>query len=233
MLKLYPDWPAPSQVTAFTTHRQQGNIALHVDDDPLLVTANRQQLRRIAGLPQEPEWLEQTHSTRCVIVEEETSRQADAAITRTPNTVLSIMTADCLPILLCNKAGTEIAAIHAGWRGLLGGIVENTLAKMQSAPQDIFVWLGPAICQKCYEVGAEVREQYLDVYAFAEHCFIPKTGNKYLADIPQIAENLLHHLSVSNVFKSNICTFEGENECYSYRREQQTGRMASLIWFQE
>jgi polyphenol oxidase len=236
---IYAKWPAPSNICALTTTRLTGsslgafcsnNFGLHVEDNPAHVLANRSALAASLRLPSAPQWLEQTHSTLCVVVEEEANRKADAAITRDPGYVLAIMTADCQPILVCNKQGTEIAAIHAGWRGLLNGVVENTIAKMHSAPSDILVWIGPAICQSCFEVGEEVRDMYIRQYPFTVNYFQSK-GDKWLADLPLITEQILKTLSISYVFQSNLCTFEQNNDFYSYRREQQTGRMASLIWF--
>lgn len=239
MIHTYPDWSAPANIKALTTTRIGGisispfdgnNLAYHVDDKPEHVTANRLALKENLGLPKEPEWLDQIHSTKAVLVEQESDRQADAALTRDSRFVLAIMTADCLPILLCNKQGTEIAAIHAGWKGLVNGVIENTLAKMHSDPNNLLAWIGPAICQQCFEVGEEVRQTYVDNYPFAQASF-KTNGKKWQADLAQIAAEILNYLSILTVFKSNICTFERKNEFYSYRREQQTGRMASLIWF--
>ncbi|STX28751.1 Laccase domain protein yfiH [Legionella beliardensis] len=232
----YPNWAAPSNISAFTTQRHGGfseglyasnNLGLHVGDDPNHVKANRSALS--ATLPNEPEWLEQTHSTTCVTIENTTLRQADASITRTANRVLAIMTADCLPILLCNKQGTEIAAIHAGWRGLVNGIIENTLTQMTSLPSDLCAWIGPSICSKCYEVGDEVYETYKATYPFSTP-FFKRYGQKWLSDIPGIAEEVLKKLAVSRVYQSHLCTFEQKNDFYSYRREAQTGRIVTLIW---
>lgn len=234
-------WPAPSNINAFSTTRSSGlsfdpfasnNMALHVDDNPTHVLANRNQLKDALKLPREPEWLAQTHSTVCVVVEEEQSRQADAAISRSPGRVLSIMTADCLPILLCNQEGTEIAAIHAGWKGLAEGIVENTLLKMQSLKSQVLAWCGPAICQNCFEVGDEVYELYQQKYPFA-HVFFKKKGSKFVANLSLLLEEILRQHAVNKVYQSNICTFEEENTFYSYRREKKTGRIATLIWFNE
>ncbi|MDP1604029.1 MAG: peptidoglycan editing factor PgeF [Legionella sp.] len=239
MPNVYAKWTAPPNICALTTKRTSGfsqgsfnsnNFGLHVDDNPAHVSANRSSLVDTLKLPSTPQWLEQTHSTLPVIIEEDTNRKADAAITRDPDVVLAIMTADCQPILLCNKQGTEIAAIHAGWRGLLNGVVENTIAKMNSSPSDILAWIGPAICPSCFEVGEEVREMYVKQYPFAINYFKSK-GEKWLANLPLITEKILQNLSVSNVFQSHMCTYEQNNDFYSYRREQQTGRMASLIWF--
>ena len=239
MSNLSANWPAPPNVFALTTTRVNGfstapfhsnNLGLHVGDNPVHVMANREALASSLNLPGAPEWLEQTHTNICVVVEDEQNRVVDASITRTPKKVLSVMTADCQPILLCNKQGTEIAAIHAGWKGLANGIIENTLAKMQSSPKDIIAWLGPAICQNCFEVGDDVRDLYLKNYAFAGKSF-KQHGKKWLADLSGITQEIFLQLSIWSVHASHCCTYESKNEFYSYRRDQQTGRMASLIWF--
>ncbi|STY26481.1 Laccase domain protein yfiH [Legionella taurinensis] len=236
---LIADWPAPATIRALTTLRHSGfsqppydknNLGLHVGDNPEHVLRNRRELVDSLRLPGEPAWLDQTHSTTCVVVEENHNRRADAAITRDKQQVLAIMTADCLPILLCNRQGTEIAAIHAGWRGLVNGIVENTVQAMQSQPADLMAWIGPGICQSCYEVGDDMRSQFKSRYDFSLPAF-QKKDSKWLADLPGLAALVLENLSIPTVSKSNLCTFEQKNDFYSYRREPQTGRMATLIWF--
>lgn len=238
-MNLKANWTAPDTISALTTARIGGfsqapydtnNLAFHVDDNPEHVKANREALIETLKLPAMPDWLEQTHSTDCVIVEAEANRCADAAITRSPEHVLAIMTADCLPIVLCNAQGTEIAAIHAGWRGLVNGIITNTLAKMHSTPSDQIAWIGPAICQKCYEVGDEVLDTFAAHYSFAGEYFRPRE-KKWLADLAALAGRILHENGIKEVYQSNMCTFENESDFYSYRRASQTGRIATLIWF--
>lgn len=238
---LYANWPAPHNVSALTTMRTPGfskppydsnNFGLHVGDSVADVNANRQAFKTLLDLPREPEWLEQIHSNVCVLVEEESNRTADASITRSNAHILAIMTADCLPIMLCNQQGTEIAAIHSGWRGLVNGVIENTLNKMTSSPTQLMAWIGPSICQSCYEVGGEVLDAYQNRYSFASSAFRRK-GEKWLANLPQLAELVLNSLGVLAVYQSNICTFEQKNDFYSYRREAQTGRMATIIWFNQ
>lgn len=239
MANIHPTWSAPANIAALTTTKIGGisqppfdsnNMGLHVNDNQAHVLANRSALHTSLNLPGPIEWLDQTHSTDCVIVEQDSRRQADAAITRDKQRVLAIMTADCQPILLCNRQGTEIAAIHAGWRGLLNGIIEKTIAKMNSSPDEIMAWIGPSICQNCFEVGDEVREQFFSHYVFSKEYFKPH-GKKWLANTAGISEKILNTLSIHQITLSHLCTFERKNEFYSYRREQQTGRMASLIWF--
>jgi len=243
---LNANWQAPANVTALTTTRFLGtshypfdknNLALHVGDNEQNVLNNRETLKQDLQIPSSPEWLEQTHSTDCVVVEECKNRLADASITRRPNTVLTIMTADCLPIVLCNTDGTEIAAIHAGWRGLVNGIIEETLKKMYTQPSNLLAWIAPAICQQCYETGAEVKDNFIKHFPFTHTCF-KKTGSHLYANLPQMAELILNHHGIHSIYQSNECTHEakyaynGEYKYYSYRRAQRTGRIATLIWFQ-
>ena len=230
MTNLHANWPAPKNIHALTTTKTNHNLALHVGDSEQHVIQNRAALRTQLNLPAEPIWLNQTHTNTCVRVENEILRDADAAVTNSQTHPLVIMTADCLPIVLCNQEGTEIAAIHAGWRGLLNGIIENTLAKMQSPPNTIMAWTGPAICKNCFEVGNEVPKAFIQRYAFTAEAFRPR-ANKSFGDLPRIAELILNKHSVHAVYHANACTFEQENSFYSYRRASQTGRMATLIWF--
>lgn len=239
MPNLIAQWPAPPNVHALTTTRQIGysqetyaknNLALHVNDEPAHVFANRTTLVKQLSLPAEPIWLNQTHSNVCVTVEDDANRHADATVTRQPGQTLAILTADCLPIVLCNKNGDEIAAIHAGWRGLVNGIIENTLAKMQSPTHQLMVWIGPAICVTCYETSADVKKAFIKQYPFAHPAFEDKNGKIY-ANLSKIAELVFYEAGVSSVHQSGACTFESESKFYSYRREAQTGRIATLIWF--
>ncbi len=241
MLDLIANWPAPDNICALTTTRLTGmsmppydgnNLALHVGDVDAHVQHNRRNLVTRLSLPNQPAWLLQTHTNHCVVIDDDPDRNADAAVTRNQSTPLAIMTADCLPILLCNHQGTEIAAIHAGWKGLLNGIVENTLKKMYSQPNTLMAWVGPAICQACYETGKNVRDDYIQRYPFVTKAFQNK-GSGVHANLPMLAELILNHAGVNAVYQSNACTYEQEKQFYSYRRESQTGRIASLIWFKD
>lgn len=235
------NWPAPKNISALSTTRLAGfsqppfdsnNMGLGIGDNDQHVLQNRQQLIEQLQLPGVPQWLRQTHSTDCVVVEEDANRNADSAVTRSYQHPLAILTADCLPIMLCNKQGNEIAAIHAGWRGLVQGVVENTLAKMKANPQDLLAWIGPAICQKCYEVGDEVYHTFTNKYPLSKPAF--KSHNaKWLANLPHIAEVVLNSQGINAVYQSGLCTFEAESELYSYRRNSQTGRISTLIWFND
>lgn len=233
------NWPAPANISALSTTRLPGfsiapydenNLALHVGDLTPHVMKNRQQIKELLQLPNEPVWLEQTHSTTCIIAEKDNHRNADAIVTRSADHPLVILTADCIPITLCNQQGDEIAAIHAGWKGLYRGIIENTLAMMQSPPQDVLAWIGPSICQKCYATGEEVYKDFTNKYPQSQSAFEQIKG-QWFADLPKIAELVLNLLGVNKVYQSNLCTFELKDEFYSYRRTAQTGRIGTLIWF--
>lgn len=233
------NWPAPKNISAVCTTRGTGyslppydsnNLALHVFDNEELVIKNRAHLSQTLNLPGELVWLDQIHSTECIIAEEEINRIADAAITRSLTHPLVILTADCLPITLCSMQGDEIAAIHAGWKGLCNGIIENTLDKMHSANEQLIAWIGPAICQTCFEVGEEVYLAFTNKYPMTQEAFRPNQF-KWLANLALIAEMILLSKGVQAVYQSGLCTFELESEFYSYRRTAQTGRIATLIWF--
>ncbi|ASF44677.1 peptidoglycan editing factor PgeF [Methylovulum psychrotolerans] len=235
---LSPDWPAPAQIRAATTLRTGGfslppyaslNPALHVGDDAGTVTQNRQHIRAMLALPAEPVWLAQTHSDQVVdaaIVSGVVS--ADASFTDQAGVVCAVLTADCLPVLVCSADGQKVAAIHAGWRGLAAGIISKTIAALQTT--DVLVWLGPAIGPACFEVGDEVRAAFVakDPANGAE--FTAQGGDKWLADIYGLARRELAALGVSHVYGGGLCTVTDASRFYSFRREPVTGRMASLIW---
>ena len=211
------------------------NVGLHVSDDSEIVIQNRQQL--LTYLPENSamQWLDQVHGNKVVVVDELSVSpiQADAVITRSPKLALAIMTADCLPILLSNSHGTEIAAIHAGWRSLASGIITKTLAKMHSGNHDIYAWLGPCISKNNFEVGGEVKNQFEEINKSFTTAF--KVNDKYshkdkwLADLKKIAQLQLTEQGVKNIIVSNHCTFDENERYYSYRKEQKTGRMAAVI----
>lgn len=235
---IHPDWPAPANVRALVTTRRGGassgpyssmNLATHVGDDPAAVAHNRALLRR--ELPAEPRWLEQVHG--CEVVEGETvcaAPRADAGVARTPGVVLAVMTADCLPVLLTDRAGSVIGIAHAGWRGLVGGVIEATIAAMQVAPRDMVAWLGPAIGPAGFEVGGEVREAAIAAQSTASQAFVACGPGKWLADIYRLACLRLAHAGVGSVSGGKFCTVQDADRFYSYRRDRVTGRMAALIW---
>lgn len=235
-----PDWPAPSRVRALFTTREGGisqgpyaglNLGTHVGDDPVAVAENRRRLVVSEGLPGEPLWLEQVHGTEVVVAASlpATPPRADAAVTQESGLVLSVMTADCLPVLLCDTEGQVIATAHAGWRGLCDGVLERTVAAMQLDPERLLAWLGPAIGPSAFEVGAEVRAAFLARDAGAASAFVAR-GDKYLADLYRLARQRLAACGLGAVYGGGDCTFGDAARFYSYRRDGQTGRMAGLIW---
>jgi len=236
------DWPAPEQVVALTTCRDGGvsqegfssfNLASHVNDQASAVIHNRSVLKSELKLPEDPVWLNQVHG--CDIIElngaEKGVPQADAVIARTNNRVCAVLTADCLPVLLCTEDGTAIAAIHAGWRGLLNGIIEKTVAKLAPA-QSVLAWFGPAIGPANFEVGTEVREAFVNKDSIAQQAFREVDEAHYLADLYALARIRLIQNGVKRIYGGEHCTYNEANLFYSYRREPVTGRMASLIWLQ-
>lgn len=238
---LSADWPAPQWVKTCVTTRQLGssqgpwkgfNLGDHVGDDPVHVAANRAELQRELGC--QPAWLEQTHGTDVVRADPAVIAQADAAWTDQPGVACTIMTADCLPVLFCDRAGTRVAAAHAGWRGLLAGILENTLKALAVDPSQVLVWLGPAIGPQAFEVGGEVREAFIRLDARAESAFVPSARpGHYLADIYQLARQRLRAAGVQTISGGDQCTVSNPPRYYSYRRDGQTGRMASLVWLEK
>jgi YfiH family protein len=234
-----PEWNAPAQIHAACTTRSGGvssggyaslNLATHVEDSPQAVEQNRRVLRQQLNLPAEPEWLEQTHSTRVINLAQQTTRTGDAAFTREAGQVAVVLTADCLPVLFCNTAGTEVAAAHAGWRGLLAGVLEQTVGAMQSEPAQILAWLGPAIGPQHFEVGNEVRAAFVQQDARATDSFQQNRPGHYLADLYRLARQRLKKHGIGAISGGNDCTYAEPERFFSYRRESKTGRQASLIW---
>ena len=235
---LVPDWPAPANIHAATTLRTGGvsqgpyyslNPATHVGDDTDRARQNRQSIREMLDLPSEPVWLDQIHSNRAVkALKTAALQQADASYTDESGVVCAVMTADCLPLLVCSADGIQVAAIHAGWRGLLAGVISNTVVAMQQ--RNLLVWLGPAIGPDCFEVGTEVRDAFLEKYAEFNNAFKEKSNDKWLADIYLLARIELAALGITKVYGGTNCTFTEHERFYSYRRDIQTGRMATLIW---
>jgi polyphenol oxidase len=240
------DWPAPAAVRAVVSTRIGGcsaapwdglNLALHVGDDPDAVLRNRALIEAALELPASPQWLEQVHGR--VVVDAASDgcvRTADAAYAQQPGVVCAVLTADCLPLLLCNRAGTEVAAVHCGWRGLAAGIIAAALQRFRSAPEDLLAWFGPAISQEAFEVGAEVREIFLADPATRdamECAFVtsPAQG-KFQADLYQLARVQLAAAGVMAVYGGGLCTVGDAHRFYSWRRDGVTGRMASLVWIQ-
>lgn len=236
---IFPQWPAPPNVRALQTTRQGGgsagpyhsfNLGDHVGDAPLTVAANRRLLQH--HVPSEPVWLRQVHGTHIV----DAARlhacppTADAAYSRALNTVCAVMTADCLPVLLCDATGTVVAVAHAGWRGLAAGVLEATVHAMRVPPTQLLAWLGPAIGRDAFEVGQDVHAAFTAHDAAAAAAFRPAAGNKWLADIELLARQRLNSLGVSQVYGGGFCTFSDRQRFFSFRRDGVSGRMATLIW---
>jgi YfiH family protein len=238
---IQPQWPAPANVKALQTTRNGGvskgafaslNLGTHVDDDPIAVATNRQLLSPY--LPSEPVWLNQVHGVEVIDASLSGCLQnADAAFANKPNVVCVTMTADCLPILLCDTQGTVVAAAHAGWRGLCDGVIEATVAKMQVPASQIMVWLGPAIGPQAFEVGSDVKAQFLAKNAQSELAFAAH-GDKWLCNMYILAQQRLHGLGISQIYGAGVnekfCTYTDQARFFSFRRDKNTGRMASMIW---
>lgn len=239
-----PDWPVPARVVAVTTTRVGGvsrgpytslNIATHVGDDPAHVLENRRLLRQQLALPAEPCWLQQVHGNGVItLTRGSVGGEADAACTREAGVVCAIQSADCLPVLFCDLVGRQVAAAHAGWAGLLAGVLEATHASF-AADAEVIAWLGPAISQRAFEVGPEVRQRYLQAAPQEQRqatldAFLPSTrANHWMADLYQLARIRLQPLGVAT-YGGDYCTATDSQRFFSYRRDGKTGRIASLIY---
>jgi hypothetical protein len=237
---IIPDWPAPLNVKALQTTRAGGfssapydsfNLGDHVGDAPLAVERNRMLLNRL--LPSEPVWLNQMHGT--VVADADRASclpQADACIARHRASVCVVMTADCLPILLCDTQGSVVAVAHAGWKGLAAGVIEATVKSMDVAPENITAWLGPAISQDAFEVGDEVRAAFAAIQPQASSAFIPGKSGKWFADLYALARLRLNALGITRIYGGGSCTFRERDRYFSYRRDGATGRMGTFIWLE-
>ncbi len=239
---ILPDWPVPSHIRALTTTRIGGvssgaytslNLATHVADQPAAVLSNRRRLRTQLHLPSEPCWLQQVHGTTVVTADHYLQPPpADAVYSMQADTVCAILTADCLPLLICDQQGTQIAAIHAGWRGLAAGIIAQTLAKFSQPMHNLLVWLGPAIGPRAFEVGHEVYTRFVSNHKDFAQAFMPSLRpTHWYAEIYRLATLALGKQGVTQIYGGSHCTYSEPNLFYSYRRDgEKTGRMASLIW---
>jgi polyphenol oxidase len=247
-----PDWPAPPQVKAAATLRTGGvskgafeslNLGTHVGDEPAAVAENRRLLRAALGLPGEPSWLNQVHGSAVVDASAadikqsaqgsvETPATADASIARGPGGVCVVMTADCLPVIFCDRAGSRVGAAHAGWRGLAGGVLGATIDALATPPSQLLAWLGPAIEPDAFEVGDEVREAFLQISADNAAAFRANARGRWQADLYQLARNELARLGVTAVYGGGFESFADSKRFFSYRRENRTGRMATLVWLE-
>jgi YfiH family protein len=208
------------------------NLASHVGDNPDHVTGNRRLLRDALALPADPVWLEQVHGTRVVRADAADDRRADAAVAMAPGQVCAVMTADCLPVLFATGDGQTVAAAHAGWRGLLGGVLEATVEAMQAAPRGIMAWLGPAISQEHFEVGDEVRQAFIDLDPSAAIAFIANARGRWQADLYRLARQHLNRAGIDAIYGGDHCTYRERDLFFSHRRDARSGRMASLIWLE-
>jgi hypothetical protein len=235
---IHPAWPAPFNVHSMVTTRMGGisqppfdsfNLAGHVGDVPEFVAANRALLRK--HCPAEPMWLNQVHGNIVALADDIDSLvDADASVSFKPGTVCVVLTADCLPVLFCDRKGTRVAAAHAGWRGLAAGVLEASINAMQCEPCDILAWMGPAIGQTAFEVGDDVRDVFISDLAESEAAFLPAQPGKWVADIYQLARLRMKRAGVVNVYGDGFCTYTDSKRFFSFRREGKTGRMATLIW---
>ncbi|MCG5515304.1 MULTISPECIES: peptidoglycan editing factor PgeF [unclassified Ectothiorhodospira] len=241
---IMPQWPVPQGVKAAVTTRAGGvshpphdslNLGLGNGDDPAAVMENRHRLRQALNLPNEPAWLHQVHGFQVVEAREvnpDKPPKADATITRIPGVVCAVLTADCLPVLFCDRVGGQVAAAHAGWRGLVAGVLEATVEAFDCPPMDVIAWLGPCIGPQAFEVGSEVRQAFIDDDPGADAAFVPSPQGRWLADLHRLARRRLHDCGVTQIASIEACTHSDPERFYSYRRDGETGRMASLIWLE-
>jgi purine-nucleoside/S-methyl-5'-thioadenosine phosphorylase / adenosine deaminase len=248
---IVPDWPAPTQVRAVCTTRTGGvstrqyaslNLGLHVGDAVQAVTENRRRLCAELDLHKPPRWLAQSHSAKVVHLNADDPRKsasgdgphqslaADAAVTQSSDEVCVIMTADCLPVLFCERTGNVVAAAHAGWRGMAAGILEATVAAMHTPAEDILVWLGPAIGPDAYEIGDEVRAMLIQDQPLGELAFEPNGAGKWRCDLYLLASQRLRQAGIQHIYGGGFCTHTDRERFFSYRRDGECGRMATMIW---
>ena len=235
---IIPDWPAPARVRALITTRSGGvstgafasmNLGQRVDDDQQSVRTNRASLRDL--LPAEPKWLLQVHGVDVVDADKlQHPVKADAAVAHNPGSVCAVMVADCLPVLLTDRAGSVVAAAHAGWRGLAAGVLENTVRAMGTASDELLAFLGPAIGPTAFEVGADVRDAFLARNADAASAFVARDPGKWRADLFALARQRLRAIGVTHIHGGGLCTYSDPQRFFSHRRDKTTGRMAALIW---
>lgn len=240
---LKPNWNAPAHVHAVTTLRTGGfsrgsyssfNLADHVGDDHNTVIKNRQQLYEDLKLSHEPLWLKQVHGIEVINWNEtlvkQTEYEADASFTQLRHHACVALTADCLPVVICDQKGTIVAAVHAGWKGILSGVIEATVKKMGVPGESLIAWMGPAIGPEAFEVDEDVRDKFIQVEQQAEEAFKPGKPGKWFGDIFLLGKQQLNRVGVNSVFGGYHCTYKQTDQFFSVRREKETGRMATLIW---
>lgn len=225
---MLPDWELPPNIYAAVTTRAFGNLAVHVGDDPAAVIWRRRRLERELELPRSVTWLQQRHTDK-VLRWPFKSAVADAAYSDLPNSVCAVLTADCLPILCCSDDGKEVAAVHAGWRGLADGVLRKALANFKTEATNIRVWIGPSIGALSFEVGNDVREAFVARNLSNVEHFTPR-ADKWLADLASIAADECVRAGVNNITKSGECTVRNNTSWYSWRKEKAAARFASIIW---
>lgn len=243
-------WPAPKRgdggrVHGFTTLRHGAggshapfdsfNLGLRSGDEEAVVLGNRRQLAELAGLPSAPQWLRQVHGADVVRIDGALAMdepEADAAVTSTPGIVLAILTADCLPVLFAAKDGSEVGAAHAGWRGLSAGVLERTVAQMHTSPDHLMAWLGPAAGPQHYEIGPEVYDAFVAQDWGAARAFTSTRPQHWNVDLYALARRRLEKagLRSADIHGGALCTIADPQSFFSHRRDQRTGRMASLVW---
>jgi YfiH family protein len=238
-----PDWPAPCRVRAASTLRIGGvseggyaslNLASHVGDDIEAVNENRRRLQTALKLPAQPLWLNQVHGINVVEAHAQSvAPDADASVSRTSGQVSVVMTADCLPVLFCDRDATCVGAAHAGWRGLVGGVLGATVSALGVAPDRLLAWLGPAIEQEAFEVGDEVREQFLARDPGDAAAFVRNARDRWQADLYELARRELARLGVRDVYGGGFRCYADAQRFFSYRREAKTGRLATMVWLAE
>ncbi len=237
---LTPDWPAPANVRAVCSTRNGGssagaygslNLGDHVADNAMHVQDNRRRYQQVAQMPAAPVWLQQVHGTTVQVLTAQSAanQPADASVTSETHVVCTVMTADCLPLLLCDNSGTQVGAVHAGWRGLCDGVIESAVAHFAN-PAKVLAYLGPAIGPQVFEVGDEVRRAFVARAAQAELAFQQIAKDKWLADLYLLARQRLMGVGVQQIYGGTYCTYRQAELFFSYRRDGQTGRMASSIW---
>ena len=234
-----PDWPAPARVRAWVTERAGGssagsyaalNLATHVGDARERVAENRARLRAGVPLPAEPVWLEQVHGATVLDLDRDAMTAADGAVTSRAGVVCAVLTADCLPVIFASRDGGRAGVAHAGWRGLLGGVLPAAVRALRTPPAEIVAWLGPAIGAASYEVGAEVRDAYLARDAGADAAFTPNARGRWQADLSGLARASLAQAGVGAVHGGGFCTYREADRFFSHRREAPCGRFATLVW---
>lgn len=238
--RVAPDWPAPANVHGFVTTRHGGvstgeyaslNLGQSSGDEPAHVARNRAIVRR--QLPSEPRWLAQVHEAAVADLDRVDPAEiprADAAVTGTPGTVAVVLTADCMPLFLCDSSGRRIGLAHAGWRGMSAGVIENAIAALDCAPAEVLAWMGPAIGPEAFEVGGEVREAFLARDPGAGLAFVPHGDGKYMADLYALARRRLGLAGVRRIHGGGFCTYRDEARFFSYRRVKASGRMGAFAW---